>query len=159
MSTDDTPAARIVRLRATRDRLEAQLKDPKTPAYSVAPLSNQLRLTDKELDRIQHRESEKDDGLPVTPEEATLLDFMQYGSRHRVRVRSRSTSPNAWCVRQMEIWAEWEAAGFEPPTRPPDDPDVPRRVQMDEWTEACRAELIRCLAATVPTEGADDEQA
>lgn len=146
--TADTTDARLARLRTTRDRLEAQLADPKTPPYSVAPLSNQLRLADKEIDRIMRREEAADDGLPTTPDRATILDFMKYAMRQHQAVQR--TALNAWGRRELEIHDEWEAAGFAVLPRPDREDDPPgrtRRQVLDDWADACRAELVRCLDA------------
>jgi hypothetical protein len=150
--TNDTEAARIARLRATRDRLEAQLADPGTPAYSIAPLSNQLRLTDKELDRIQRAEDAKDDGLPTTPDDANLLHFFQY--RHHERVGAAVAprrSGNAYLQRQTAIYDSWHDAGFIVPEKsyPSARGEMDRDIWLaavDAWVEECRAELARCLA-------------
>ena len=148
--TNET-TARIDRLRATRDRLERQLADPKTPAYSVAPLSNQLRLTDKELDKIHQREAAKDDGLPTTPEKASWLDFFRYRVHLRRRtIISERNPPNAWSLRQRAIWDEWEAAGFVVlpyPARDDGATVAEHRAVTTQWADDCRAELVRCLSA------------
>ena len=145
----DTTEARIARLRATRDRLEAQLADPSTPPYSIAPLSNQLRLTDNQLDKIQRREDEKDDGLPTTPDKATLLDFFRFTVQTHLADGRRGL--NAYGRRQEAIYDSWRAAGFVPP--PKSYPSggshgMPRDewlAAVDGWVEECRVELARCL--------------
>jgi hypothetical protein len=47
-------------------RLKAQLEDPATPPYSVAPVANQLRLCEKEIGRLLKPATDELDGLPWT---------------------------------------------------------------------------------------------
>lgn len=149
--TDDT-TARLDRLRMARSRLEAQLADGRTPAYSVAPLANQLRLTDKEVDRLTRVDDSDDGGLPTTPDRAGFIDFLHYARRTRRSVASRRTNRgNEWTRRRDDLMASWAAAGFvlpDPTYRERHDDLTPAeyRSETDRWVERCRAELTRCLA-------------
>jgi hypothetical protein len=51
----------------------------------------------------------------------------------------RDRPRNAWCDAESEIHERWFAAGFETPSRDED-------MTPDEWLEACRVELVRCLS-------------
>ena len=145
--TPDTDDRRIARLRAARDRLEAQLADDGTPAYSVAPLSNQLRLVDKELDRIQRRAADEDNdgGLPTSPARAGLTAFLRFGRRHRRVVRG---PVNDWFRREAQIFDSWESAGFVLPPATHRELNLSgeeRRAAVWAWVDECRLELSRCL--------------
>jgi hypothetical protein len=142
--SDSATTDRIATLRAMSDRLKAQLDDPRTPAYSVAPLSNQLRLCEKEIDRLL--KPDELDELPWTPEQAGWLDFFRYRAMCRYRrnphwARRDDGPRNAWCQAEDEIHERWFAAGFETPGRDEDED-----MGSDEWVEACRVELARCLS-------------
>ncbi len=152
--TPDPDDARIARLRATRDRLEAQLADDRTPAYTVAPMSNQLRLVDKELDRIHRRVVADDDdaGLPTSPDKAGLAAFFRFGRRHRRVARG---PVNEWFRRVAQIFDSWEAAGFVLPPATHRELDLSgeeHRAAVWAWLEECRLELARCLDNNRPTE-------
>jgi hypothetical protein len=140
---DSATADRIATLRTIGDRIKAQLDDPVTPPYSVAPLSNQLRLCEKEIDRLLKPATDELDGLPWTPEQAGFVDFMRNRAVCRYRRNPHWVRPdgprNAWCGAESEIHERWFAAGFETPGRDED-------MGSDEWVEACRVELARCLS-------------
>jgi hypothetical protein len=139
---DSATADRVATLRAIGARLKAQLDDPATPPYSVAPLSNQLRLCEKEIARLLKPATDELDGLPWTPEQAGFVDFMRYRRMRRYRrnhwVIDDGGPRNAWCEAEAEIHERWFVAGFETPGSDEDG--------SDEWVEAFRVELARCLS-------------
>lgn len=163
--TTETAETRIDRLKMTRRRLEEQLADPKTPPYSIAPLSNQLRLTDKEIERLEKATEEDDQGLPITTDRVTFLHLLQYAYLDRRPRLPRRAGPNSWSDRRDDIFDQWREAGFELPPMPwrHDGPEPDRRpadVQQAErtaWVEQCRAELARCLEEAGKTPGRVDD--
>ena len=125
---------RLDHLRLAQRRIVAKLDDPKTPPYSIAPLSNQLRLVEKDIARLTADEN-VDEGLP-DPEYfgfVTALAFERWLRGRSVPPRRR---PNDFADRQGEIFQTWKKAGFEL---------TPRAEPVDEWVEENRVQLVECL--------------
>lgn len=141
-----TDSDRLSRLSLAQSKIVARLDDPATPAYSVAPLSNQLRLVEKALDRLTAHEN-NDVGLPDA-ELFGLVTSLSYarwlGGPH---VPARRKPAGDYFVRHSEIFQTWKDAGFQLSAKPAKTgDDVADRAALVEWVEDQRAELVRCLA-------------
>jgi hypothetical protein len=149
-TTDD---ATIERLCLARDRILEKLEDPATPAYSIAPLSNQLRLIDSSITRLG-ADPESEDGLPADPDDVGFIDLVAFGlrsSRPRAAATHRRRGSTAWSERYEEILDEWTAAGFVLPERSYREVDQrDRRAAIEAWIDECRTELARCLESHQP---------
>jgi len=59
---------------------------------------------------------------------------------------------NRYERRRLDQFEQWDAAGFELPSRSDCSTDDPR-ARGDVWVEACRDELARCLSALPASAG------
>lgn len=138
----DGVAAELARLRAAREQVTARLDDPRTPAYSVAPLTNQLRLVDKRMNTLLKGDS-KSGGLPETPADGTLVDLFRFRFWHRrISAGMQSAWPNRqplneYARRERAIFESWERAGFTA--------DRVEGESVDAYVARCRAELTDLL--------------
>lgn len=133
---------RLDRLRLAQREIVARLDYPRTPPYSVAPLSNQLRLVEKEIARLTADE-DLDHGLPGP-------GAVRGGGRTRLRAVAAWAAyagPTSPCQRvrgrRDEIFRSWHEAGFDLSPWPKSD----EWAVLEEWVESNRARLIRCLEA------------
>lgn len=150
---DEPDRRRLAVLRMARDRVVEKLEDDGSKGYTIAPLSNQLRLLENAIANIL-RPLSVDDGLPSTPDKATFVDFLWYRRQERRGWRDVTATRrgrNAHRRAYDDIVDSWRAAGFVPPPYP-DDRDAPdeHRAAVDEWVESCRHLLAEALASSVP---------
>ena len=134
-----TDSDRLANLRLAQAQIVSRLDDQKTPAYSIAPLTNQLRLVEKEISRLTDGEDQDLSGLPSS-EEFCLIDAFTYQYwLEGPRVPSTRRPPNEWVKRQEEIFQSWKAAGFELSPRP-------ETGGLSGWVKQNREALLQCLA-------------
>jgi hypothetical protein len=140
-----TDSDRLAHLRLAQSKIVARLDDPATPAYSIAPLANQLRLVEDQMARLTARDND-DEGLP-DPEMFGFVTALGYSSWLRgPSIPARRRPVNDYATREREIFQSWHDAGFELSPKPtPTGDDVADRAAVDVWLEDQRVELIRCL--------------
>ena len=127
---------RLANLRLAQAQIVAKLDHPKTPPYSIAPLTNQLRLVERDIARLLAAE-EVDEGLP-DPDQFGFVTALAYERWPRGQVPPRRTSPTEYASRQTEIFQSWADAGFELTPRMSD-------TDVDEWVEENGLRLFDCL--------------
>lgn len=130
-----TDPDRLAHLLLAQSKIVERLDDPATPPYSIAPLTNQLRLVEKTIARLTADDDE--DGLPDSDHLGlvTLLAYERWLRGPHLEAR-RKPSGTEHALAQDEIFRSWRDAGFDL---------SPRRGQIEEWVEDMRAELQRCL--------------
>ena len=124
---------RLSSLRLAQSKIVERLDDPATPGYSIAPLTNQLRLVEKEMAKLT--EDKGDEGLP-DPDSFGLVTALSFEHWLRGQIPARRTPASEFSARQAEIFGSWQDAGFELSAR---------SGSADEWVEENRARLFACL--------------
>ena len=133
-------ADRMARLRLTQAQIVARLDDPKTPAYSVAPLTNQLRLVARDLARLTPVET--DQGLP-DPERFGAVTAFAYARWLRGPLVPPRRRPGGYADRVAQVFGGWRNAGFVLLPRAAGD-------GVDGWVEANRTRLLEILQGGGP---------
>lgn len=129
-----TDPDRLANLRLAQRTIVSRLDDPATPPYSIAPLTNQLRLVEKQIARLTS--DDDDEGLP-DPDQFGLVTALAYERWLRGPHQPARRKPGTeYALAQDEIFRSWKDAGFEL---------SPRRGRLEEWVEEMRTELQRCL--------------